>query len=111
VSLFKHIPQTRRPKRTELFLTVLIAVAVFAMGLIAASPELHADIHHDATDANHVCAITLASTGYCDTAATLRHFARHDATFEKLNVGRTSVFCPVPDFWHLPANGPPQARS
>lgn len=39
------------------------ALLVWLLGLLAASPELHAVLHQDADQAEHACAVTLFSQG------------------------------------------------
>ena len=39
------------------------ALMVWALGLLAASPQLHAAMHKDAVQDEHVCAVTLFSQG------------------------------------------------
>jgi hypothetical protein len=39
------------------------ALAVWGLGLLAVSPELHATLHHEADHADHDCAVTLFSHG------------------------------------------------
>ncbi len=39
------------------------ALAVWGLGLLAASPQLHASLHHDAGQADHECVVTLFSHG------------------------------------------------
>lgn len=36
---------------------------VWVLGMLAASPELHAWVHHDAEQSGHTCAVTLFSHG------------------------------------------------
>lgn len=92
-------------------MAILVAGAVLTIGWFSASPELHTEVHHDATDTNHACAITLASTGFCDTSATLPHFARHAAEIGKAHTGQTRLYLKAPGYQHPPANGPPALRS
>jgi len=42
---------------------VLCALAVWMLGLLAVSPQLHTSLHSDADHVDHVCAVTLFSHG------------------------------------------------
>lgn len=45
------------------FLAGLLAVTIFAMGLMAVAPNLHEDLHHDAQQPEHSCAIDQFAQG------------------------------------------------
>jgi hypothetical protein len=46
-----------------------VAFAAFSWTLVGSvSPQLHARIHADANQADHVCAITLIASGSCEQA-------------------------------------------
>jgi hypothetical protein len=45
------------------------ALLVWALGLLAASPELHEKLHADAGRADHACAVTIFHQGVEDTGA------------------------------------------
>jgi hypothetical protein len=53
------------PKPSPVFrgVAVFCALAVWTLGLLAASPQLHAALHHDADHQDHSCAVTLFSHG------------------------------------------------
>lgn len=59
-------PETPRPALR--WLAAMCAAMVFLLGLLAASPELHARVHNDADHEGHACAVTLFSHG-ADPAA------------------------------------------
>jgi hypothetical protein len=44
-------------------MAVFCALAVWMLGLLAVSPQLHAALHGDADQADHTCAVTLFSHG------------------------------------------------
>ena len=44
-------------------LALLCAVTVWLLGLLAASPELHAMLHADSDHCDHECAVTLFAQG------------------------------------------------
>lgn len=85
----------------------LLAVAVLAIGLGAASPEMHEEVHCDADQPEHVCAITLAATGYCDTSAEPLAIADDRGTIEHLLPEPGSYAWNAPSFWLIPAQAPP----
>jgi hypothetical protein len=45
------------------WVAVFCALSVWALGLLAVSPQLHAALHADANHADHTCAVTLFSHG------------------------------------------------
>lgn len=49
-------------------MAVFCALAVWMLGALAVSPQLHAALHHDADQSDHTCAVTLFSHGV-ETAA------------------------------------------
>jgi hypothetical protein len=44
-------------------LTALLVLTVLALGTLGAVPSLHEDLHHDAHQAQHACAIDLFALG------------------------------------------------
>ncbi|MBI3885712.1 MAG: hypothetical protein HY302_08310 [Opitutae bacterium] len=48
------------------------AVLVWALGILAASPQLHASLHRDAGQLEHSCAVTLFSHGAENSAPPVR---------------------------------------
>ena len=42
---------------------LFLVLSVWMLGLLAASPQLHAALHTDADQADHTCAVTLFSHG------------------------------------------------
>ncbi|HLP00859.1 MAG TPA: hypothetical protein VK163_02450 [Opitutaceae bacterium] len=63
-------PLPRLPLRTRLCALVL-AWQVFFVGLLAASPSLHALAHHDADTDAHPCAVAMFHQGVAPLAAAL----------------------------------------
>jgi hypothetical protein len=55
----RHMP----PCPAFRWVAAVCAVMVWSLGLLAASPELHARVHRDADHAGHTCAVTLFSQG------------------------------------------------
>jgi len=56
---------SEKPRPALRALAVFCALTVWMMGLLAASPQLHAALHSDADQSDHSCAVTLFSHG-CD---------------------------------------------
>jgi hypothetical protein len=56
------------PAPASRWLAAFCAVAIWLLGLLNVSPQLHAPLHHDCDEANHTCAITLFSHGAETTA-------------------------------------------
>lgn len=56
---------SEKPRPVLRGLAVFCALAVWMLGLLAASPQLHAALHTDADQTDHSCAVTLFSHG-CD---------------------------------------------
>lgn len=57
---FIRMPSVRQ------ILAAWCAFTIWALGIFAASPELHADLHDDCCEPEHTCAITLFSGGVED---------------------------------------------
>ncbi len=84
-------PLPRPPLRTRLCALVL-AWQVFFVGLLAASPALHALAHHDADSDAHPCAVALFQQGVAPLAAALPDVAPLAPAFlERLTVAVTVV--------------------
>lgn len=56
------------PMPASRWLAAFCALAIWLLGLLNVSPQLHASLHHDGDQANHTCAITLFSHGVETTA-------------------------------------------
>ncbi|MCX6950423.1 MAG: hypothetical protein EBT98_01935 [Opitutaceae bacterium] len=56
------------PTPAARWLAALCALAIWLLGLLNASPQLHGSLHHDGNQADHTCAITLFSHGVEATA-------------------------------------------
>jgi H+/Cl- antiporter ClcA len=65
---------SERPRPFQRFIAVLAVLGVLVLGILAASPDLHAWVHHadgsqttsqavPVSDADHVCAVTLFANG------------------------------------------------
>lgn len=88
-------------------MTVFCALAVWTLGLLAVSPQLHAALHPDADQADHSCAVTLFSHGIeSDAGFTCLTWAPLLFVEEACAIQPVS---PVADILHRlpPGRGPP----
>ena len=80
---------------------------VWTLGLLAASPELHARLHHDADQEGHACAVTLFSQGL-DNPAVGAALPVVPSLFVVADVVPTEPQrVESPRDWLLPGRGPP----
>jgi hypothetical protein len=80
---------------------------VWVLGLLAASPELHALVHADADDPGHSCAVTLFSQGV-DHPAVDTVLAPAPALFVVADLYPTEPLqVESVEDWLLPGRGPP----
>ncbi len=63
ISMSRSVPPPTMPCPAFRGLALACALLVWVLGLLAASPELHAALHHDADHADHECAVTLFNQG------------------------------------------------
>ena len=89
---------------------LLAALSVLAIGLGAASPDVHECAHHDADRPEHVCAITLATIGFCDTAAPMPAIEPGPCHLDFALPHPGSFAWTTPTYWLMPAHAPPGAR-
>jgi hypothetical protein len=102
----RHRPS--EPSALARVLAVTLAFSVFALGLLAVSPQAHAAIHPDAAKADHVCAVTIAAHGFCDTVPQAP-VSQAPAVVEEISfVAPTHVVWSAPEYWHVPAQAPPR---
>ena len=86
---------------------VFCALAVWVLGLLAISPQLHAALHHEADHADHDCAVTLFSHGVDEGTGVLTNVGAPQETVAELRSVAPAL--PASDA-HLglpPACGPP----
>lgn len=89
-------------------LAVALAGLIFLLGAFAASPWAHGQLHHDAQDPAHACAITVTAHGYCDTTPAAIA-VRHSPPTLACVVSIPSGHCwQIPAYWHAQALAPPQ---
>jgi hypothetical protein len=88
-----------------------LAFALLAMGALAASPHAHEGLHHDAGQPDHVCAVTLATAGFCDTSAHAPGVAPASNPAAVLFVAAQRFTWSTPRFWHAFAQAPPRVAN
>lgn len=98
--------ETPLPRATR-WLAASLAVVVWALGVFAASPELHATLHHDSDAHSHECAITLFAHGVESLGGAPVLQSLSDAR----EIGRVALPLShdwsAPDYRLRPACGPP----
>jgi hypothetical protein len=93
--------------RSSRWLAALLAVTVWALGVLAVSPELHAALHKDDAGHAHECAVTLFAHGahLLDAAPTMHHVA--DARAIGCVARPLTHAWSAPHYLLRPACGPP----
>jgi len=103
--------QTTRPQaraRWHRVLAATLALALLAIGLAARHPVVHEHVHHDeAHHEDHACAITLAASGFCDTAAPAPQVEPGRACVDLSFPEPGSFSWVTPAWWLVPAHAPP----
>jgi hypothetical protein len=90
------------------FLATVFAVLVFALGLFAASPVLHSQLHHnDPATADDGCAIVLFASGVTTLLVVARMRPPTIVRREQLPAASTEVFLDSPRYLLQPERGPP----
>ena len=56
-----------RPSALRTTIAAAVALCVLVAGWMAASPELHEHLHHDAGHADHSCLATMIASGSCES--------------------------------------------
>ena len=96
------------PSQGVRWLAVFCALTVWMLGLLAASPVLHAALHADADQSEHDCAITLFSHG-TDAPLTATGLVRLPATrLIALQNAPETPLVESPRDWQRPGRGPPR---
>ena len=88
-------------------LAALLVALVLLLDALAACPELHELIHHDAGKADHDCAVTMFAHGHVD-AATVDVFAAKAVILIE-SVPQIEFFIFAPAIENLPAGRAPTA--
>jgi hypothetical protein len=104
-----NISTTRQRQLARLGRSALAAALVAVLLLVeamAASPELHQRIHHDADAPDHECAVTMFAHGQTDAAPVDVPIVASLILIETVFPVEISAFCP--SVLNLPADrGPP----
>jgi hypothetical protein len=103
----RGMPSPSRLVRTG---AVVAAWLVLALTILAASPQAHALLHHDADHADHACGVTLAQQGFCDSAASAPLLIAPETVLTVLTPRPASHGWSVPDYWQPPGQAPPTGR-
>lgn len=86
------------------------AMLVFALGLFAASPTLHEQLHHGAAAAtDDGCAIVLFANGVSVPVTAIDLPPVPVARSEQVFLGATEIVWDSPRYLHQPERGPPVA--
>jgi hypothetical protein len=95
--------------RGRIFVATLVFAAFFCTLLLSVAPTLHARVHDDGSRTDHVCAVTLITTGSYDHAAQppLITAPQFTARFCKLGALRSTWVLPLFLSAHIFAHAPP----
>ncbi|WP_415908421.1 hypothetical protein [Oleiharenicola sp. Vm1] len=106
--MLRRLSPVSPPPRSSRWLAALLAVTVWALGVLAASPELHAALHGDSGDHAHECAVTLFAHGAAALdAAPALHRVTDARELGRVAAPRTHDWAP-PHYLLRPACGPPR---
>lgn len=94
------------PRATR-WLAASLAVVVWALGVFAVSPELHAALHHDSDAQAHECAVTLFAHGVESLGSAPVLQSVSDARVLGCVARPSSHDWSAPDYRLRPACGPP----
>lgn len=83
------------------------AVAVWLLGLLAGSPELHAALHPEAGLAGHACAVTLFQQGTEDPAPQVFFVTAPRLVVVAPAIPAQPLGVESPENWLRPGRGPP----
>lgn len=105
--MLRRSPASPVLPRSSRWLAALLAVTVWALGVLAVSPELHAALHGDSGEHAHECAVTLFALG-ADTLGTAPELLRvADARELGCVAPPPSHAWSAPHYRLRPACGPP----
>src|SRR5271155_3289221 len=89
---------------------ILCISMVLLLNLIAAWPELHELIHHDANESGHECAVTMLAHGQVDSTSVDMALVVQMAPVDFSPLSSVSIYNPVQALLP-PSRGPPLASS
>ena len=84
-----------RPSALRTALAAALALCVLVAGWMAASPELHEHLHHDAGHADHTCLATMIASGGCESVVVA-------ALFVAAGLAWTGTFTQLCTHWVRP---------
>ena len=96
-----------RPAPAFRWAAVLCALTVWVMGLLAASPQLHAALHSEANHQDHTCAITLFSHGVEEVTGPAELTVSPLAALDEVVAPYVARPVWAPRYWLLPGRAPP----
>ncbi len=85
----------------------LAFAGLLALTILTASPEIHRFLHADAGNPDHVCSVTLAKLGFCDTTPAILLPETPAPLFQPAPDRAKTIRWSAPAFWHPPSHGPP----
>ena len=108
------------PRPSQRFTAFLAVLCVLALGILAASPDLHAWVHHadgsqttnhavPVSDADHVCAVTLFANGLLALALFCLLLLLAPLARDGVVRAVDAIAAAEPRYRLLPAQGPPVA--
>lgn len=101
-------PTALRPLRFTRGIATLCALAVWLLGVLAISPELHGHVHEDAAAPHHECAVTLFQHG-AENPLTFSGLSLAPAEFAIATLAPIDAIArPAADVRLQPGRGPPR---
>ncbi|MBA3848853.1 MAG: hypothetical protein C0502_02510 [Opitutus sp.] len=102
------VPVAPRPFRFTRGIAALCAGAVWLLGVLAISPQLHDHVHEDAAAPHHECAVTLFQHG-AENPLAFSRLSVAPAEFAVATLAPTdSIARPAADVRLQPGRGPPR---
>lgn len=105
---------TGRPKHDLLVGSVLsrtlaafLSATIFLLTVLVVSPEAHEELHSDATEAHHTCAITLYAQGVTTPVCQVQIPLPLEHPAEVARIAAAELRLPTPRYWLKPLRGPP----
>ena len=89
------------------WVALFCASAVWALGLLAVSPQLHEKLHADAGHQDHACAVTLFSHGVDDAGASADLTVVPLVALDEKVAPYSERAALAPRYWLLPGRAPP----
>jgi len=103
-----HPPRCRRADFVRRLLATGCALLVFGLGLFAASPILHQQLHHNAdSSADDGCAIVLFASGVSVPLGAIAIIPPSAQWCESSHATAEQIFLASPRYLRQPERGPP----